>query len=164
MTPSPEEIAANRQALKDEIREEMKPTPEEEAAQREALKSELKDELKKEMEEKPQDDAVSGIVDAAGDKDVNITPIVLAGGTSTNEQPVEEEKEEVEDTISSKQWEIKCPTCSKRVKTKAGSLYHRCPFCQNVFELQKQVMMVQNEESQETSETETSAESNENNE
>ena len=45
----------------------------------------------------------------------------------------EEEEEEEE----GRSWELRCPTCSKRVKTKVGSQYHRCPCCGKVFHLQK---------------------------
>jgi Zn finger protein HypA/HybF involved in hydrogenase expression len=100
------------------------------------------------MEEKPQEDEseASKIVEEAGDNDVNVTPIVAAGGVSAGEESVEDEGEAEENDISNKQWDVTCPTCSKPVKTKVGSLYHRCPFCQNVFELQKQTAMVQKEE------------------
>ena len=91
------------------------------------------------QEEKPQEE---------GDTDINVTPIVVAGGTA-DEEPVEEE----EDSISEKQWEVTCPSCSKLVRTQAGSLYHRCPSCNNVFELQKQVKdLDENEDSQESTE------------
>ena len=69
------------------------------------------------------------------DVDVNILPII---DTSNDEEDEEDELE----VIRASEWEISCPTCGKSLKTQTGSLYHRCPACDNVFELQKKTRKV----------------------
>ena len=90
---------------------------------------------------------------------MNLNAIGLGVNSETSAEEVEEEDEE--DDVSDRRWEIDCPTCSKRVKTQRGATHHRCPFCNQVFQLQKQILMVQEDSKQET--TETKAESEENN-
>ncbi len=51
--------------------------------------------------------------------------------------PVDMDDEEEEQEEEWRSWQLRCPTCSKLIKTKVGSQYHRCPCCGKVFHLQK---------------------------
>ena len=114
--------------------------------------------------EEPKAEENTESEDTAKEVDLDITPI-MAGGLSDSE--ADEEDEEEEDSFLEQEWEVSCPTCSKVVKTQPGSLYHRCPSCQKVFELQKQTKTVEDEVSEEAVEEpaqEETTEANENNE
>ena len=77
-----------------------------------------------------------------------VPPIVEKVEKVEEVEEVEDSEEAAMEVIRSNEWEISCPTCGKSLKTQAGSLYHRCPACDNVFELQKKTKKVADEESE----------------
>jgi hypothetical protein len=137
---TPEQDEQRREALKKELRDELKETPEEADAKKEVLKSELREELKQELmpreEEKAQEDKNA--------PDVNVVPIIAPIGTG-DDAVEEEEPIEIEDPLLRSEWEVTCPNCSRKLKTKVGSIYHRCPKCDKVFELQREEVAVEGE-------------------
>ncbi len=159
----PTDIAALKESLKRELKEElmaqimeeMMMAAEYEKAPEQPAKTEEKEEPKQAVAEAKEEPAK---VEEEKDSDVNVTPIVAPIIASDDE----EEEEEV-DPITEQEWEVTCPSCSKPVKTQTGSLYHRCPSCQKVFELQKQTKVIEDGAEQEMIE-DASFEADENNE
>ena len=90
------------------------------------FRSALKKEIREEVKETPEEaEEKKSALKAEIKKEIK------------EEAEKEEEEAEETDPLTEQEWEVTCPTCSKAVKTQPGSLYHRCPSCNNVFGLQK---------------------------
>ena len=116
--------------LKEELRREL----------REELREEIKKELLEEMTGKSEPAKAEGAKSEAAkteDKDVMVAPMVIAGDDENDED------DGYDKDVAEKEWSVKCPACSKPVKTKVGSVYHRCPTCDKVFEMQKVTKVIE---------------------
>ena len=116
--------------LKEELRREL----------REELREEIKKELLEEMTGKSEPAKAEEAKSEAAkteDKDVMVAPMVIAGDDENDED------DGYDKDVADKEWSVKCPACSKPVKTKVGSVYHRCPTCDKVFEMQKVTKVIE---------------------
>ncbi len=87
----------------------------------------------------PQQEEVKEEPEKAEEKAPIIAPIVAPIVVPTDD---EEEEEEAVDTRS---WQLRCPTCSRLIKTNGGTNYHRCPCCGKVFQLHKKIKNILDE-------------------